>query len=72
MRFLAGKNLFDRLRRDRLDVGAAGEFRIGHDGRRIRVDEDYLVTLFGKGLASLHPGVIKFATLTDHNGARAD
>ena len=33
-------DLGDDLRRDRLDVGGVGEIRIGHDRRRIGIDQD--------------------------------
>ena len=39
-------NQLDELRRHRLDVRPIRELRIGHDRRRIRVDQDDLVALF--------------------------
>ena len=53
VRPLALDHLLDELRRDRLDVGAVGELRIGHDRRRIRVHEDHLVALLSQRLGRL-------------------
>jgi hypothetical protein len=36
---LALDHLRHRAWQERLDVGAVGEFRVGHDRRRVRVDE---------------------------------
>ena len=33
-------DLLERLGRQRLDVGAVGQLRVGHDRRRVAVDED--------------------------------
>ena len=41
----AGDDLLDDLRRDRLDIGGVGQLRIGHDRRRVRVDQDDPVAL---------------------------
>ena len=38
---LLGDHLLDELRRDRLDVGRVGELRVGHDRRRVGVDQDH-------------------------------
>ena len=69
IRLLLDDDFFDDLGRDGLDVGPLGKLRIGHDGGRIGVDQNDLVTLFAKGLTSLGPGVVEFATLSDDNGA---
>ena len=37
---LLGDDLLDELRGDRLDVGGVGELRVGHDRRRVGVDQD--------------------------------
>ena len=57
---------------ERLDVGARGQLRVGHDRRGVRVDEDDLVPLFPKRLRPLRPGVVELARLPDDDGARAD
>ena len=62
-------NFFNRLGRDGLDVGAVGGGRIGHDGRRIRVDQRDGIPLFSKRFTRLRAGIIEFAGLSDHDGA---
>ena len=57
---------------DRLDVGAVGRLRIGHDGGGIGVDQDDRVALLAQGLARLGAGVIELAGLADDDGAGAD
>ncbi len=44
---------FEHLPGDRLDVGDIGHVRVGHDGRRIAVDQNDLVTLITQRLAGL-------------------
>ena len=65
-------DFLDDLGRDRLDVGAVGELRIGHDRGRVGVDQDDAVALLAQGLAGLDAGVIEFAGLADDDGAGAD
>ena len=60
------------FRRDRLDVGAVGELRVGHDGGRIGVDEDDAVAFLLERLAGLGAGIIEFARLADDDRAGAD
>ncbi len=60
-------DLGDDLRRDRLDVGPIRGLRIGHDCRRIGVDQDDPVAVLPQRLARLGPGVIELAGLTDHD-----
>ncbi len=69
---LRDDDAFEHLDRHRLDVGAVGELRVGHDGGRVRVDEDDAVALFAKGLARLRAGVVELARLADDDGAGAD
>ncbi len=68
----AGDDLLDALGRDRLDVGAVGELRVGHDGGRVGVDEDDAVAFFLEGFAGLRAGVIELARLADDDRAGAD
>ena len=63
---------FDHFGRDRLDVGARGELRVGHDGGRVGVHQHYFIPLLGQRLAGLHAGIVKFAALADDNRAGAD
>ena len=60
------------LRRQRLDVGAVGELRVGHDRRRVAVDEDDLEPLGAQRLARLRAGVVELARLPDDDRAGAD
>ena len=57
---------------DRLDVGDVGHLRIGHDRRRIRVDQDDLVALLAQRLARLRPRIVELAGLADDDRAGAD
>ncbi len=59
-------------RDERLDVGAVGELRVGHDRRRVRVDEHDLVPLLAQHLAGLRPGVVELGGLADHDRPGAD
>ena len=70
--FFALDDRFDYFRRDRLDVGAIGKLWIGHDRGRVRVDQDDLITFLAQCLARLHPGIIKFAALPDHDRTGAN
>jgi len=51
---------------------AVGELRVGHDRRRVRVDEDDAVALLAQRLARLDARVIELARLADHDRAGAD
>ena len=65
-------NCFDHFGRDRLDIRAIGKLRIRHDGCRIRVHQHDLIAFLAQGFAGLHPGIIKFAALPDHDWTGAD
>ena len=71
-----GALLLDDLRhragQQRLDVGRGGELGVGHDRRRVRVDEHDLVALLEQHLAGLHAGVVELGRLPDHDRPRAD
>jgi hypothetical protein len=58
--------------RQRLDVRAVGERRVGHDRRRVRVHERDLEALLAQHLAGLRARVVELAGLADHDRARAD
>ena len=72
VRFLPVNDRFDDLGRDRLYIGTIGELRIRHDGGRVGIDQDHLVTLFPQSFAGLDTGVIEFTTLPDHDGTGAN
>jgi len=57
---------------ERLDVRARRERGVGHDRRRIAVDEHDLVALLEESPARLGAGVVEFARLPDHDRPRAD
>ena len=68
----ASNDLLHALHRDRLQVGAVGKHRVGHDRGRVRVDQNDPVTLFPEGLAGLRARIIKLAGLPDDDRTRAD
>ena len=57
---------------ERLDVGAGGEVGVGHDRRRVGVDQHDLVAFVGEHLAGLRAGVVELAGLADDDRSRAD
>ena len=57
---------------ERLDVGAVGQLRVGHDRRRVAVDEHDLEPLGAQRLAGLGAGVVELAGLADDDRAGAD
>ena len=69
---LDGDDLLDDLGRDRLDVGPVGHLGVGHDGGRVRVDQDDLVALLAQRLARLGARVVELAGLADDDRAGAD
>ena len=62
----------DELGRDRLDVGGVGELRVGHDRRRVGVDEDDPQALVLEHPAGLRAGVVELRGLADDDRAGAD
>ena len=62
----------DSGRCDWLDIGGVRHLRIGHDGRRVRVDQDHPVPLRLQRLAGLCSGIVELAGLTDDDRAGAD
>ena len=71
-----GALLLDDLRhragQQRLDVGRGRELGVGHDRRRVGVDEDDLVALLEQHLAGLDAGVVELGGLADHDRPGAD
>ncbi len=72
VRLLLRDDLGDDLGPQGLDVGRVGVFGVGHDRRRVRVDEHDLVALLAQHLAGLRPGVVELRRLPDHDRPRAD
>ena len=62
----------DKLGSDGLDIGAVGQARVGHDGRRVGVDQDDLKAILLEHLAGLGAGVVELAGLADDDGARTN
>ena len=69
---LARDDLLEHFDRERLDVGAVGQLRVGHDRRRIAVDEHDLEALGAQRLAGLRARVVELARLPDDDRAGAD
>jgi len=63
-------NLFHHLPGDGFDIGHVRRGRVGHDGGRIGIDQNDLVTLGLQGLTSLGAGIVELAGLTDDDRAR--
>ena len=72
VRALLGDDLLDELRGDRLDVGGVGELRVGHDRRRVGVDQDDPQALGAQHAAGLGAGVVELAGLADDDRPGAD
>ena len=62
----------DHLRSDRLDVGPVRHVRVGHDRRRIGIDQHDPITLGLQSLDRLRAGIIEFARLPDDDRPGAD
>ncbi len=69
---LPGDDRFDRLRRERLDVGAVGRLGVRHDGGRIAVHQHHLEPLAPERLAGLCARVVELRRLPDDDRAGAD
>ncbi len=52
---------------ERLEVGRVGPVRVGHDRRRVGVDQDRAIALLAQHLERLHAGVVELAGLADHD-----
>ena len=69
---LLGDDGLDDLPGDRLDVRGVREVGVGHDRRRVRVDEDDAHALFAQHPAGLRARVVELGRLADDDRARAD
>ena len=61
------QDLNDALYRQREEVDVVGGDRVGHDGRRVGIDEADFNPLFPERAGRLGTGVIKFTGLPDNN-----
>jgi hypothetical protein len=57
---------------ERLDVDRVGGLVVGHDRRRVAVDQDDADALLAQRLAGLGAGVVELGGLADDDGAAAD
>jgi very-short-patch-repair endonuclease len=62
----------DEARSDRLDIGDVGHFRIGHDRRRVRIDDDDPVAFAFQRLDRLASGIVELGRLADDDRPGAD
>ena len=60
-----GDDGFQRLGRQRLDVGGVGQLGVGHHGGRVGVDQDDAVALRAQRLDRLRAGIIELGRLPD-------
>ncbi len=65
-------DLRDPVHIQRLYISPVRHFRICHDRRRIRIDQDDLISQAPQSLTRLRPRVVKFARLPDYDRAGAD
>ena len=69
---LEAQHVGDGLHVERLEIRAVGEAGVGHDRRRIRVDDHRPVTLLAEHLERLAARVVELGRLADHDRAGAD
>ena len=69
---LALEHARDSFEVERLQVRAVGEPGVGHDRRRVRVDDDRLEPVRSEHLQRLAAGVVELAGLPDHDRPGAD
>ena len=72
VRTFLGNDLLENRSGDRLDIRGIRHLRIGHDGRRVGVDEDDANTFFAQHAARLSARVVEFGGLPDDDRAGAD
>ena len=71
IRTLLADNLADILRRQGFGVNGIGNPRSGHNGGRIRVDQNNAVALLFEGMYRLGSGIVELAGLSDDDRPRA-
>ena len=72
IRAFARDDSFHHIHGQRLDIHNVCNILVGHDGRRIGVDEDGGDALLAERLARLRAGVVKLRRLPDDDRAGAD
>ncbi len=69
---LAGDDRLDRRDGQRLEVDRVGDLGVGHDRRRVRVDEDDPVAFLAQRAARLNARIVELGGLTDDDRTGAD
>jgi hypothetical protein len=69
---LALEDAGDSFEIERLEIRSVGEPGVGHDRRRVRVDDDRAVAVSAQHLQRLAAGVVELGGLPDHDRAGAD
>ena len=72
VRRLAGDDLRERGRVERLEIGRVGPLGVGHDRGGVRVGEHDAIALGTQRTARLHAGVVELAALPDPDRAGPD
>ena len=72
VRTLVADDLRHVFQRQRLHVDLVRNVRVGHNGRRVRVRKDHLVTLLLECQARLRARIVELCGLADHDRARPD
>jgi hypothetical protein len=66
------EDLFDHLWEQRLDVGGVGHVGVGHDRRRVGVDQHDAIPLAPQRAAGLGARIVEFAGLADNDRTGAE
>ena len=72
VRLLLLDDLLHELGRQRLQIRRVGQIGVGHDGRRVRVDQHHAVALVFQRLERLRARIVELGGLPDLNGAAAE
>src|SRR5262249_15007201 len=72
VRPLAREHVADALEVERLEVRAIGKAGVGHDRRRVRIDDDRAEPVLAQHLQRLAARVVELARLPDHDRPRPD
>ena len=72
IRALAPQHPDDAFEIERLEVRAVGKARVGHDRRRVRVDDDRAISVLPQHLQRLAACVVELGRLPDHDRPGAD
>ena len=67
-----GNNMLNRAPLYRFDIGRIRHRRVGHNRRRVGVDQNNPEALFAKCFTGLGPGIVKLTGLADYNRACAE